>query len=52
MTQHRVPLKTGDEYDVLTKDGRRYHRFRAGVLAAIKRAFRRRERQVFKACAG
>ena len=46
---HLVRLKTGDEYDALTRRGRRVHRFRPGIRAVIKRRFRRRERRVFKA---
>lgn len=38
-------MKNGWEYDALTKWGRRVHKFRAGVRAYIKRAFRRRERR-------
>ena len=45
---HLVRFKNGDEFDALTRGGRRYHRFRAGTRAAIKRRFRRRERRVFK----
>lgn len=41
----QVPMKNGFEYDALTKWGRRYHKFRAGVRAYIKRGFRRRERR-------
>ena len=41
-------LKSGDEFDALTKGGRRYHRFRAGIRVAIKRKYRRCERRVFK----
>ena len=48
MTPHLVPLKNGDEFDALTRGGRRYHRFRPGVRAAIKRRFRKRTRRVFK----
>ena len=45
-----VVLKTGDEFDALTKRGRRVHKFRPGTRAAIKRKSRRRERRVFKTC--
>lgn len=41
----QVPMKSGWEYDALTKGGRRVHKFRAGVRAYTKRAFRRRERR-------
>lgn len=41
----QVPMNNGNEYDALTKKGRRVHKFRAGVRAYIKRAFRRRERR-------
>ena len=40
----RIPMKSGDEYDVLTKGGRAVHEFRAGERAMVKRAYRRRER--------
>jgi hypothetical protein len=39
-----VSMKSGDEYEALTRGGRRVHRFRAGTRAEIKRRFRRRER--------
>jgi hypothetical protein len=52
MTPHLVRFKNGDEYDALTKGGRRVHRFRPGARAGIKRRFRRRERRGFKTCAG
>jgi len=35
----------GDEYDALTK-GRHLHRWRAGELRQIKRAYRKRERRM------
>jgi hypothetical protein len=42
----RMPLKTGDEYDALTKEGKRWHRtFRAGVRKKVKRAFNKKERR-------
>ena len=48
MTPHLVRFKSGDEYTAMTRGGRRYHQFRPGIRAGIKRAFRRRERRVFK----
>ena len=41
-----VQMKDGFEYDALTKRGRRWHRFRPGHRAYIKRKFRRRERRI------
>jgi hypothetical protein len=40
-----IPLKSGDEYDALTRGGRRVHHFKPGERAAVKRKFRRRERR-------
>jgi hypothetical protein len=40
-----IPMINGDEYDALTKRGRKVLRFPAGERARIKRAFRRRERR-------
>jgi hypothetical protein len=47
---HLVRLRNGDEYDALTRRGRRVHKFRPGRRARIKRNFRRRERRVFRTC--
>jgi hypothetical protein len=44
MMGHRSKLINGDEFDALTKAGRRVRHFRAGIRAWIKRKFRRRER--------
>jgi hypothetical protein len=49
MPPHLVRFNNGDEFDAMTKGGRRVHRFRAGTRAQIKRKFRRRERRAFKA---
>lgn len=43
-----VRMVSGDEYDSLTKWGRKFHRPPAGVRARVKRAFRRRERRALK----
>lgn len=40
----RIPMKTGDEYDALTK-WKNYCTWRAGERAKIKRLYRRRERR-------
>ncbi len=40
----RIPMTTGDEFDALTR-WRRFLRWPAGVRAAIKRGYRRRERR-------
>lgn len=45
MTPHLVRFN-GDEFEAMTKGGRRVHRFRPGNRAQIKRRFRRRERRV------
>jgi len=45
---HRLPMKSGDEYEALTKRGRRVHHFKPGRRAAIKRKYRRRERRVLR----
>jgi hypothetical protein len=44
MMGHREELKSGDEYDALTR-GKRYHRFRAGTRQKIKRQFNKRQRR-------
>ena len=44
----RVPLTNGDEHDALTKS-KRYHTWRAGDRARIKRTYWRRLRSVVKA---
>jgi hypothetical protein len=42
-----VPMISGDEYDLLTRRGRRVRRpCRAGRRAAVKRRYRRRERRL------
>lgn len=50
MRADRVPLKGGDEQDVLT-DWRRWYTYthRAGVCAAVKRRYNRRLRRAAKA---
>lgn len=40
---HREKLKSGDEYDYLTK-ARRFYFHRPGLIAAIKRRFWKRTR--------
>lgn len=47
MMERREPMKSGDEYDALTR-WRKFLRWRAGERAKIKRLFRRRERRVGK----
>jgi hypothetical protein len=44
MMGHREELKSGDEYDALTR-GKRYYRFRPGVRQKIKRQFNKRQRR-------
>lgn len=48
MMGHRERLKGGDEYDALTKTGRRYLRFRPGEAKAAKARFARRTRRAAK----
>jgi hypothetical protein len=48
MMGRRERLIDGDEYDALTRGGRRVHRFRAGKRAYVKRKVNRRAR---RACA-
>jgi hypothetical protein len=43
-----IRMGNGDEYDALTKGGRKVHTFKPGVRARIKRRFRRRERRVLR----
>jgi hypothetical protein len=47
--RNRIPLKTGDEYDALTK-AKRSHIWRAGDRKAIKRSYNRRVRRELKRC--
>lgn len=47
MMGQRAPMKSGDEYDALTRF-RKYRIWRAGDRAGIKRRFRRRERRQAK----
>jgi hypothetical protein len=44
----RIPMVSGDEYNDLTKTGRKFHKFRAGQRARTKRSYRRRERRISK----
>ena len=43
----RMPLKTGDEYDALTK-WKKFVRFKAGERKKIKQRYNRKERQWLK----
>jgi hypothetical protein len=43
-----VPMNSGDEYDALTRGGRKVHRFRPRRRERVKRKFRRRERGELK----
>lgn len=50
-TSKRIPFISGDEVDVLgSSNGRKHYRTwsRPGKTAAVKRSYRRRERQVAK----
>lgn len=44
---HRIPLKDGEEQDMLT-GGRRYHRPRPGRNKAAKASYNRRQRRALK----
>ena len=48
MMGHREPLKGGDEYDALTKGGKRVHSFRPGQRKATKRKFWKRQRAAIR----
>ena len=43
----RVPLKSGDEYDALSKS-RKFHLWKSGQLKKIKRAYNKRFRKYSK----
>lgn len=43
--RHYAPMRTGDEYDALTR-ARRFYRWREGDRKRIKRSYRRRERRL------
>ncbi len=47
MKNKRIPLKSADEYDALTK-GRKYHSFGSGILKKIKRGYNKRFRKLAK----
>jgi len=42
----KIPLRGGDEFDALTRGGKRHHNFRAGERSAAKRSYTRRCRRV------
>tara|TARA_B110000483_G_C17706948_1_gene355633 strand:- start:292 stop:468 length:177 start_codon:yes stop_codon:yes gene_type:complete len=44
MMNKRVPLKSGDEYDALTR-ARKFYLWKAGQLKKIKRAYNKRFRK-------
>ena len=41
---NRIPLKSGDEYDALTK-GRKFLHWKSGQIKKIKRAYNKRFRK-------
>ena len=43
----RIPLKSGDEYDALTK-GRKFLHWKSGQIKKIKRAYNKRFRKHLK----
>ena len=47
MMGHREKLKSGDEFDALTK-GKKFHRFRPGGRRSVKRRFNKRVRKLDK----
>lgn len=47
MMGHREKLKNASEWDGLTKGGKKYHKFRAGVRKLLKRAANKRIRKEF-----
>lgn len=46
MIPHRLPLKSGDEQDALSRRAKGYLRWRPGERKAIKRGYQRRMRQI------
>jgi hypothetical protein len=46
---NRIPLRGGDEHDALTR-GKRFHIWRAGDRAKIKRRYNKRARKAGKRC--
>lgn len=48
MMGHRDRLIDGDEYDALTRGGRRVHRWRSGERRRIKRKVNKRIRCLYK----
>lgn len=48
MMGHREKMKSGDEFDALTKTGRRVFLNRAGRARRIKKGFTRRTRRAAK----
>jgi len=44
---NRIPLKSGDEYDALTK-GRKFLHWKSGQIKKIKRAYNKRFRKHLK----
>jgi len=51
MMGHRERFIDGDEFDALTRNGRRAHRFRSRERRIVKRKVARRARQAGKALA-
>jgi len=41
----RIPMRSGDEQDALSKKSRKFHRFGRGVLKKIKRGYNKRFRK-------
>ena len=48
MMGHREELRSGDEFDAITRGGRSVHRFRAGQRRWVKRKLSRRTRHAAK----
>jgi hypothetical protein len=45
----RQLLKGGDEYDALTRGGKRVHKWKPGERAAVRRKFNKRMRKIERA---
>lgn len=45
MSRLRMPLRSANEYDALTKGGKKYNKFRPGARKKVKKAFNKKERK-------
>ena len=46
--RYLTPMVSEDEYDALTREARRWYRWRPGRLRAVKRGYRRRNRRAVR----